>query len=91
MEQDRALRVLVMARLPAPVARRALARRFPGGSCVAELRARTERLELSRGAVIADADRQLLVQELADEVVAGAASPPVGTDCANLSGGCNGV
>jgi len=91
VEQDRALRVQVMARLPAPVARRALARRFPSGSCVTELRARTERLELTRGAVIADDDRQLLIQELAAEVVAGAASPPVGTDCADLNGGCNDV
>jgi len=74
VEQDRALRVQVMARLPAAAARRALARRFPGGSCVAALRERTERLERSRGTVIGDADHRLLIQELADEVVAGAAA-----------------
>ena len=71
VEQDRALRVQVMAKLPAAQARRALAKHFPGGSCVAELRARTERLELTRGMVIADEDRRLLIQELADEVIAG--------------------
>lgn len=74
VEQDRALRVQVMAKLPAAQARRALAKHFPGGSCVAELRARTERLELTRGMVIAEEDRRLLIQELADEVVAGAGS-----------------
>ena len=69
---DRALRQRVMARLPARAARLALARRFPGGSCVAELRDRTERLEAERGAVVADEDRQLLIQALADEVIADA-------------------
>jgi len=74
VEQDRALRKLVMERLPAAAARRALARRFPSGSCVAELRARTERLELEQGRLVTGEDRQLLIQELADEVVAGAAA-----------------
>ena len=74
VEQDRALRQLVMARLPARAARLALARRFPGGSCVAELRARVERLELERGQLLAGADRALLIRALADEVIAGAAA-----------------
>jgi intracellular multiplication protein IcmB len=70
VEQDRALRALVMERLPAAAARQALARRFPGGSCVAELRERTERLELERGQIVTGEDRQLLIQELAAEVMA---------------------
>ena len=74
VEQDRALRVRVMERLPAATARRALARRFPSGSCVAELRERTERLELERGTAVTGEDRALLIRELADEVVAGAAN-----------------
>jgi hypothetical protein len=74
VEQDRALRQLVMARLPARAARLALARRFPGGSCVAELRERVERLELERGQLLAGADRALLIRALADEVIAGAAA-----------------
>ena len=72
VEQDRALRERVMGKLPARAARLALARRFPGGSCVAELRERTERLELERGKAVTGEDRALLIQELADEVVAGA-------------------
>ena len=72
VEQDRALRVRVMERLPAATARRALARRFPSGSCVAELRERTERLELERGTAVTGEDRALLIRALADEVVAGA-------------------
>ena len=72
VEQDRALRERVMARLSARAARLALARRFPGGSCVAELRERVERLELARNEVVTDADRALLIAALADEVVAGA-------------------
>ncbi|MBK8751728.1 MAG: hypothetical protein IPL99_08785 [Candidatus Competibacteraceae bacterium] len=72
VEQDRALRQRVMERLPARAARRALARRFPSGSCVAELRDRTERLEGERGQVITGEDRQGLIQELADEVIAAA-------------------
>ena len=79
VEQDRALRQRVMERLPAAAARRALARRFPSGSCVAELRERTERLELERGRGVTGEDRQLLIQALADEVVAGAASAISGT------------
>jgi hypothetical protein len=74
VEQDRALRKLVMERLPAAAARLALARRFPSGSCVAELRERTERLELEQGRLVTGEDRQLLIQALADEVVAGAAA-----------------
>jgi intracellular multiplication protein IcmB len=72
VEQDRALRQRVMERLPARAARLALARRFPSGSCVAELRDRTERLEGERGQVITGEDRQGLIQELADEVIAAA-------------------
>ena len=72
VEQDRALRKRVMERLPARAARLALARRFPSGSCVAELRDRTERLEGERGQVITGEDRQGLIQELADEVIAAA-------------------
>lgn len=79
VEQDRALRRRVMARLPAAAARRALSRRFPSGSCVAELRERTERLERERGRGATGEDRQLLIQALADEVVAGAASAISGT------------
>ena len=72
VEQDRALRQRVMERLPARAARRALARRFPSGSCVAELRDLTERLEGERGQVITGEERQGLIQELADEVIAAA-------------------
>lgn len=85
VEQDRALRQRVMAKLPARAARLALARRFPDGSCVAELRARTERLELERGKVVTGADRQLLIQELADEVIVGA-----GGAATNATGGRSG-
>ena len=69
VEQDRALRQRVMEKVPASAARLALARRFPSGSCVAELRERTERLELARGRVVTGDDRQLLIQDLAGEVV----------------------
>ena len=71
VEQDRALRKRVMEKLPASAARWALARRFPSGSCVSELRDRTERLELERGQVITGEDRQGLIQELATEVIDG--------------------
>jgi hypothetical protein len=37
---------------------------------VAELRERTERLELERGQIVTGEDRQLLIQELAAEVMA---------------------
>jgi intracellular multiplication protein IcmB len=69
VEQDRALRKEVIGRLAPALARRALARRFPQGSCVAELRARTEALELARGALIQERDRELLIQQLAEEVI----------------------
>ena len=71
-EQDRALRALVMARVPATAARRALADRFPGGTCVGELHRRIDQVAARRGQRLTDDDQQLLIQDLAGEVIAAA-------------------
>ncbi len=72
VREDGELRRRVMGRLPARAARRALARRFPSGSCAAELRERIERLELERNGAVTGGDRAPLIAALAEEVVAGA-------------------
>jgi len=69
-EQDRALRRLVMRELSAAEARRVLSTRFPSGSCVAELHQRIDRLAVQRGNLLAEDDQQLLIEELAAEVIA---------------------
>lgn len=71
VREDSELRRRVMGRLPARAARLALARRFPSGSCAAELRERIERLELERNGAVTGGDRALLIAGLADEVIAG--------------------
>lgn len=73
-EQDRALRRLVMDQLPAATARNALAQRFPTGSCVAELHQRIDRLAARKGNLLTRDDQQLLIQQLASEVI-GLANP----------------
>lgn len=68
-EQDRALRHLVMEKLPAIMARRALSHRFPTGSCVSELHQRIDQVAAQRGNVLSLEDQQLLIQQLAAEVI----------------------
>lgn len=71
-EEDRALRQLVMARVPAAAARRALSQRYPTGSCVGELHRRIDRLANQRGTLLAPDEQQFLIQEMAEEVIGAA-------------------